>query len=63
MTKATTEYLKEARAAASAAGLFFTTRGSDFHLFRKTDTRPVFLGKRGDAAGLCSLVKRCAGAK
>lgn len=61
--KTSTDYLKEARRIASAAGLFFVEKGSEFRLFRKTPVRPVFLGKRSDAAGLCSFVKRCAACK
>lgn len=54
------DHLKEARRIASAAGLFFVERGSEFRLFRKTVVRPVYLGKRSNPARLCSFIKRCA---
>lgn len=63
MPKTTDDYLKEARRIARPAGLFFTDRSGKFRLFRKTQARAVFLGTRTSAAGLCSLVKRCAVAK
>lgn len=63
MPKQATDYLKEARRIAAGAGLFFTTRGEEFTLYRKTPARVVYLGKRSSAANLCSFVKRCASAK
>lgn len=60
MPKQPADYLKEARQAANAAGLFFTEKADGFILYRRTDTRAVRLGRRADAAALCSLVKRCA---
>lgn len=60
MPKQPADYLKEARQAARAAGLFFTEKADGFILYRKTPARVVRLGRRANAAGLCSLVKRCA---
>lgn len=60
MPKPTIDHLKEARRIADAAGLFISEKGDEFRLFRKTDVRPAYLGKRTSAAGLCTFVKRCA---
>lgn len=63
MPKPATDYLKEARRIANDAGLFFTCKGEEFTLYRKTPARVVYLGKRSSAANLCSFVKRCAASK
>ena len=63
MKTPTTDHLKEARRIATAAGLFFVEKGSEFRLFRKTPARPVYLGMRSNPAGLCSFIKRCAVSK
>lgn len=63
MTTPTTHCLIEARRIARAAGLYFVEKGSEFRVYRKTLARPVFLGKRSNAAGLCSFIKRCAAVK
>jgi hypothetical protein len=60
MPKQPADYLKEARQVARAAGIYFVEIGAEFKVYRKTTTRPVYLGMRSDAAALCSLVKRCA---
>lgn len=52
--------IKEARQIAEAAGMFIACKGGRFTLYRKTATRPVWLGSRKDEAGICSLAKRCA---
>lgn len=63
MTSPTTDPLKEARKIATAAGMFFVEKGSEFRLFRKTPARVVFLGARSNPDGLFSFVKRCAASK
>ena len=63
MPKQPADYLKEARSIANPAGLFFVAKSGEFKLYRKTDTRVVYLGRRASAASLCSLVKRCARSK
>lgn len=63
MTKPTIDPLQKARRIAQSAGLFFVEKGSEYRVFRKTGERPVFLGKRTSAQGLCSFVSRCAAAK
>lgn len=60
MPKPTIDHLKEARRIAHAAGLFISQKGDGFRLFRKTDVRPAYLGKRSSAVALCTFVKRCA---
>jgi len=63
MPKPTIDHLKEARSIAHAAGLFISEKSDGFRLFRKTDVRPAYLGKRTSAAALRSFVQRCAGSK
>lgn len=63
MSKTTDDTLKEARRIARDAGLFFTDRSGEFKLYRKTQSRAIYLGSRTSASGICSLVKRCAVAK
>lgn len=63
MPKTTDDTLKEARRIAREAGLFFTDHNGEFKLYRKTQARAVYIGKRSSADGLFSFVKRCATAK
>lgn len=58
--KNTTDYLMEARRIARTAGLFVVEKGAEYRVYRKTAGRAVLLGRRSDAAALCSFVKRCA---
>ena len=55
--------LQDARKIASQHGLFAIDKGGDHLLFRKTEMRPVFLGKRSDAAAFHRFVARCAKSK
>lgn len=54
---------KEARQIASDYGMFVVDKGGRYVLYRKTPTRPVWLGQRSDPGALRSLVCRCAGVK
>lgn len=63
MPKQATDYLKEASNIARDSNLYFVEIGTEFKLYRKTPARPVYLGRRSSASGLCSLVKRCARSK
>jgi hypothetical protein len=51
---------KEARQIAADYGMFVVDKGGRYVLYRKTPVRPVWLGSRANAAGLRSLVCRCA---
>lgn len=55
--------IKEARQIAAAAGMFISAKAGGFTLYRKTDTRPVWLGSRKNEAAICALAKRCAVSK
>lgn len=54
------EQLKEAEQLARSHNMFFTRKGEEFTLYRRTPSRPVFLGKRSTPAALRQLVSRCA---
>ena len=52
--------IESAYAIARRHNMFLVAQGSDYLLYRRTRTRPVFLGKRSDADSLRRLVTRCA---
>jgi len=54
------QHLRDAEQIARAHNMFVLNRGEQFLLYRRTRTRPVFLGARADASALRSLVSRCA---
>lgn len=54
------DLLKQAEQLARTHNMFFTRKGEEFALYRRTPTRPVFLGKRSTPAALRQLVSRCA---
>ncbi|MFT3964103.1 hypothetical protein [Propionivibrio sp.] len=57
------DLLEQARRLASRHNMFFTRQGEAFALFRRTPTRPVFLGRRSTPSALSQLVSRCAACK
>jgi len=59
----TDELLEQARQLARSHNMFFTCQGEEFTLYRRTPTRPVFLGRRATPAALRQLVSRCAACK
>ena len=62
-THSPTQQFKEARQIAVDHNMFVVDKGNHYLLYRKTPTRPVYLGKRSDAAALRSFVCRCANFK
>lgn len=57
------EQLHDAEQIARSHNMFVIRRGDRFLLFRRTRSRPVFLGARSEAAALRSLVSRCASSR
>lgn len=57
------QQFKEARQIAADHNMFVVDKGGRFLLYRKTPTRPVFLGQRTDVAAFRSFVCRCANFK
>lgn len=57
------ESLQDAQRIARAHNMFLVSKGTQFLLFRRTPSRPVFLGARADASAIRSLVSRCATTK
>lgn len=54
------DLLKQAEQLARTHNMFFTRNGEEFTLYRRTPTRPVFLGRRSTPSALRQLVSRCA---
>ena len=54
------ELFDEAAQMARTHNMFISRKGTRFELFRRTPSRPVFLGARVDALALRRLVSRCA---
>lgn len=54
------EQLHDAEQIARSHNMFVIRQGERFLLYRRTRTRPVFLGARSEATAFCSLVSRCA---
>ena len=54
---------KEARQIAADYGMYIVDKGGRYTVYRKTPSRPVYLGQRSDAASLRTFVCRCAGVK
>ena len=54
------QQFKEARQIAFDHGMFVVDKGAQFLLYRRTPTRPAFLGKCASAQALRALVCRCA---
>lgn len=50
------QVIKEAKQIASDHGCFVSEKGGRFHVYRKTATRPVWLGSRGTPESLRALV-------
>jgi hypothetical protein len=60
---ASTKHLGDAEQIARAHNMFVVLKGEHYLLYRRTRTRPVFLGSRGDVPGIRSLISRCAASK
>lgn len=54
------QQFKEARQIAADHNMFVVDKGDQFLLYRKTPTRPVYLGMRSNAAAFRSFVCKCA---
>lgn len=61
--KSTEGALQTAYEIAARHNMFLVPQGNEYLLYRRTKTRPMFLGKRSDEVSLRSLVKRCASIK
>lgn len=57
------QQFREARQIAADHNMFVVDKGDHYQLYRKTPVRPVYLGKRSDAAAFRSFVSRCANFK
>lgn len=63
VTHSPRQQFKEARQIASDHNMFVVDKGDQFLLYRKTPTRPAFLGKRSSAQAIRNLVCACANFK
>lgn len=52
---------KEAQQIARDYNMFISQKGDKYLLYRKTPSRPVYLGQSGSVSGIRTLVEKCSG--
>ena len=57
------QQFKEALQIAADNNMFISEKGDAYHLYRKTPTRPVYLGRRNEIGDFRHFVERCSGKK